>query len=726
MTVKKAILGISLLFAVSCQRAGFDTATQSSVPQKYVGTFQTESDAFLKEMHMEKERYIDSILESIYIKRDNKLQRLYHTGFMRYIQRQKKDNRSLLNKNNEELQEKFKLAFEKEFQKTREKVSKEYEVLGQRSVYVKTKFQQVWLRKLGKELQCTLSAGTGWRDLKAVAAITLNDPAYGVMNGKLYNKNFLPVFKGRNVLLSGRASYNSSSTLEKEEYIWMLSYCPPKEYVERNGRFECGEDDEKLVVFSSNSQFASFSFPRVGEYNLSLVVRDRIKGKCALVSKDIKVSSDSPFSPLATRFEPPLDKRALVKKYPQLHQISAVEAWDRSKKGEGITIAVIGTGVDYNNKYINQNILNSSCEKSGSGEYIVTGECEIPRNGVDDDENGYVDDTVGWNFTSNNAMPVDSDGHETWAASVAASPVFGVAPRAKILPITILGVGSQKKTNENSMSKAIRYAVDKKVNIISISVHAYLDNKNAREIENLAESIEYAQEKGVIIFSSVDNESIDVCLSEEEEKLSELMRKLKSKEEVLLALGSENMSADELKKNMDKLDAMDGKYRFLLYPMAFSKDYDNIFGVTGASPDGRLSADVMYGTPYVHFMAPVLVEALRLEENLPHAVNDTTELTWGASFATPIMAGVAALVWSTNPDLSIDELRDILMKSNIPQEELKGKVESLGLINACMAVEYAQGRDEAAMNDCPDHSDDREVWGELRYNVVKNWHYRAQ
>ena len=633
MNIEKIILGISLLYAVSCQGIENDTAVQPPVSPAEI-----------------------------------------------------LDGQNLPYMAKSESEKKLKSAFEKIPQETLVKELKKYEKIMEGAVISRTKdFQKLLARKQEEEFQCPqVSFGA---KLKTKFSITLSDSAYGSMNSKKYNKHDVILFKDQNVLFSALPHYGSSSLdPENGSYTWLITHCPHGEIFVKNDVSYCGENNKGFVVFKSNSQSADFSFPAVGEYKVSLFVKDRVRGGCANVLEEVQVESNAPFSPLESRFEPPSDKRALVKQYPQLHQISAIEAWDRSKKGEGITIAVIGTGVDYNNKYINQNILDSSCEKSSSGDYVVTEECEIPGNGVDDDKNGYVDDIAGWNFVFNNAMPVDRDGHETAAASVAASPIFGVAPKAKILPVSVYGNAKNGKSFEEHLSLAIRYAVDKKVNIISISFSGDY-HRLVASITSMAKAIEYAQKNGVVIFAAVQNLSLN--FSNE-------------------VTGGENLLGQ------------------VPYPAGFSTKYNNVFAVTGSSPDGRLASDVAYGTPYIQFMAPVLVEALNIENSLSKKTDKDTLSIIGTSFSTPIMAGVAALVWSTNPNLSIDGLRNILMKSNIPQDELQGKVQSLGLINACMAVEYARGRDEAAINDCPDHSDDREVWGEVRYNTVKNWQHGGQ
>ena len=54
--------------------------------------------------------------------------------------------------------------------------------------------------------------------------------------------------------------------------------------------------------------------------------------------------------------------------------------------------------------------------------------------------------------------------------------------------------------------------------------------------------------------------------------------------------------------------------------------------------------------------------------------------------ATPEVAGVAALVLSVNPKLSVGDLRERLLDSVDPLDNLRDKVASGGRLNAARAV----------------------------------------
>ena len=65
-------------------------------------------------------------------------------------------------------------------------------------------------------------------------------------------------------------------------------------------------------------------------------------------------------------------------------------------------------------------------------------------------------------------------------------------------------------------------------------------------------------------------------------------------------------------------------------------------------------------------------------------------LSGGTSNSTPVVTGVAALIFSIRPDLDGLEVKEILMKSATRLPGLQGKVKSGGMVNAFEALKLAQ------------------------------------
>ena len=66
-----------------------------------------------------------------------------------------------------------------------------------------------------------------------------------------------------------------------------------------------------------------------------------------------------------------------------------------TKGSEDILVAVLDTGVDYFHQDLKNNIFNN--------------QKEIPSNGIDDDNNGHIDDYYGFNFFSNIGSGMDDN-----------------------------------------------------------------------------------------------------------------------------------------------------------------------------------------------------------------------------------------------------------------------------------------------------------------------------
>lgn len=79
--------------------------------------------------------------------------------------------------------------------------------------------------------------------------------------------------------------------------------------------------------------------------------------------------------------------------------IDATDAWNQQTGDPEVVVAVIDTGVDYNHPDLADNMW--------------TNPGEIPGNGIDDDDNGFVDDVHGYDFFNEDGDPIDDHSHGT-------------------------------------------------------------------------------------------------------------------------------------------------------------------------------------------------------------------------------------------------------------------------------------------------------------------------
>lgn len=78
-------------------------------------------------------------------------------------------------------------------------------------------------------------------------------------------------------------------------------------------------------------------------------------------------------------------------------------------------VAVVDTGVDYTHQvFTGTNAIWTNPGESGTDAFGH----DKATNGLDDDNNGYVDDVRGWNFLAQTNSPMDDDEHGTHVAGI--------------------------------------------------------------------------------------------------------------------------------------------------------------------------------------------------------------------------------------------------------------------------------------------------------------------
>ncbi|OGH97148.1 MAG: hypothetical protein A2X43_08255 [Candidatus Margulisbacteria bacterium GWD2_39_127] len=308
-----------------------------------------------------------------------------------------------------------------------------------------------------------------------------------------------------------------------------------------------------------------------------------------------------------------------------VNAIDLPAAWDVTRGSSNVVVAVIDTGVDYNHVDLQGSMwLNPG---------------ESPGDGVDNDGNGYKDDVMGWDFVDlsndpeglgivrvqgedydvQDADPMDRIAHGTHIAGIIAAQtdnavgVAGIAPDVRIMALragfdTLDGGFLTSESIINSLAYARRNGA----NVINMSFGDTVDDKL------IYEQLQLAYQAGIVLVAAAGNETTDVRS----------------------------------------------------YPAA----YPFVISVAALDSNNRRAGFSNYGT-WVDIAAPgqtifSTVSSIH-ESNLNNRiVNDGANNLYapmsGTSMASPVVAGVAALFLSQNPQLSPEEVEYILKQTADP------------------------------------------------------------
>ncbi|NMB81778.1 MAG: S8 family serine peptidase, partial [Ignavibacteria bacterium] len=192
-----------------------------------------------------------------------------------------------------------------------------------------------------------------------------------------------------------------------------------------------------------------------------------------------------------------------------LERILASAAWEISKGDTNVVIAIVDTGVDWKHPDLMANIF--------------VNRNEIANNGVDEDDGGfYPDDIYGWDFGGLNGTP-DNDPiedpsktgysyHGTHVAGIAGAVTnnnIGIASigfNCRILPVKV-SRSDVRDANDNPYVvygfEGIVYAADKGAKVINCSWGGYSYSSYEQDVIN------YATAKGALIVAAGGNDASD-------------------------------------------------------------------------------------------------------------------------------------------------------------------------------------------------------------------------
>jgi subtilisin family serine protease len=248
-----------------------------------------------------------------------------------------------------------------------------------------------------------------------------------------------------------------------------------------------------------------------------------------------------------------------------------------------------------------------------------------------DDELGSFNDQQGYNGTDPLTDPMDDNGHGTHCAGIIGAEgdnsegIAGINWHVQIMPLKFLGRGGFGTTAD--AIKAINYAIDRKKHGVNIRVinASWGSTQNSKALED---AIRAAGDAGILFVAAAGND------------------------------GSDNDRRPH-------------------YPSNY--DLPNVISVAALDRSDQLASFSNWGVKSVHVAAPG-------KDILSTWLGDAYRDASGTSMAAPQVSGVAALILAKEPNLSVEKLKERILKSVDKLDALNGKVASGGRIDAAKAV----------------------------------------
>lgn len=322
-------------------------------------------------------------------------------------------------------------------------------------------------------------------------------------------------------------------------------------------------------------------------------------------------------------------------------------SWDASIGNNSTVIAVIDTGFaleheDLTNKWHTDSGEIGTTQSGDSCHALHPGDKKT--NNCDDDNNGYIDDWRGWDFTANDNNPqtgsTNSTGngveHGTIVSGLIAATAnnsagnAGIDQQAKIMPL--MGLDDNGSGYTNDIVLAVEYAVANGANIINMSLGG-----NGYDAA-LLQAVDDAKSAGVLVVVASGNcgtSTVDLC------------------------------------------SGLDAPGR-----MTYPAKYTSTLSVGSTNSSDTRSSFSSYGSE-LDIVAPGDQVGPLAGWSLGNQTSEYYAYASGTSFASPIVAGIAGLVRSQLGNPSVDQLTNVLLDST-------DKIAGLG--GATRNNEYGYGR----------------------------------
>lgn len=436
-----------------------------------------------------------------------------------------------------------------------------------------------------------------------------------------------------------------------------------------------------IVTLSDEHDWLSLQRDMKRDHDISLSVLDRVHGQPILLletdseiealelAKELKkdsrviaagynhtvsVQSDSEAKPRFRSNDPLLTAQWALQNEGQeapqaLAGLPGVDIGMGGVTAEGnpdVIVGVIDTGIDY----LHEDLANVEMVDGRAviqpGSNIWINPEEIPGNGVDDDNNGFIDDVYGYDFADRRGDPRDDHGHGTHCAGVIGAQrdnlkgVSGINKHVSLMALKFLGADGSG--DDMTAIQAIYYA---------IGIKKRFPNKK------------------IILSNSWGSSSREAAEGDIDDHLLMAFSDA-SREDILSVIAAGNSATSN---------------RFTpAYPAVYSTKTTHIITVAATNNWDKLASFSSYGYTNVQVAAPGVL----IMSTLPPYLFPEGYGAWsGTSMATPHVSGLAALIWGSNMGMTGLDVKERILNTVDLSPNLYGLVSTGGRINVRRALE---------------------------------------
>ena len=284
--------------------------------------------------------------------------------------------------------------------------------------------------------------------------------------------------------------------------------------------------------------------------------------------------------------------------------INALSAWKINSGTRDVKVAVIDTGIDYSHPDLKDQIWVNQKELNGI-------------RGVDDDNNGQIDDIYGYDFANNDSNPFDDHGHGTHVAGIIGSSHNAIGTMGVMRNVSLMAIKYMPNNGPGTTENALR-CIDYALKMNSQIINASWGGGAFDPL--LYDAIKLANQKGVIFVAAAGINGLD----------------------------------NGLKPH---------------YP----SDYDspNVISVAATDALDALTLQSNFGSNSVHIAAP----GAEIYSTLPGLKYGNMN---GSSASAAFVTGALGLLISKEKNLSVKEIKERLISSSVELDSLRNKIKKGG------------------------------------------------